>query len=110
MRNTVRYTAGLMVAAGAVLAFSTPAMAADNGRERNRGGGDRFSLSSIDADYYQSNRASNSNWNNQTVLNNIGNTQYGKNNYNGGGTAFAINSTDQYNDVRGGDFEQYLGR
>ncbi|GAA1636338.1 hypothetical protein [Actinoplanes couchii] len=107
MNRTVRYAAGLMIAAGASLAIAGPATAApSNDPFGSRDRGSDFSSSRSYFDATQIQKSINTNVNTQVVLNNIGNVQIGRNNYNGGGTAFALNETYQGGRLDGGNFRQ----
>ena len=99
MRRTVLYTAGLMFAAGASLALAGPASAAPAAATTC------CSFSGFAAPNHPS--YSSNQWLNQTsttnqqVLNNVGNSQYGLLNINGGGTASATSTTNQVGRILG---------
>lgn len=94
MRRTVKFAAGLLLAAGASIALSSPASAAPAPSGPP-------SVPSNPASSYQYHGLS-TNWTNQTTLNNFGNPQVGLFNYNGGGVAVSSNATGQYGGLFGG--------
>ena len=88
MRRSVRYTAGLLIAAGASLAFAGPASAATTGGVPNW-----YAPVTYNAPAQFLGQAA---FSGQQVANNFGNGQFGTSNWNTGGTAVASNGTGQY--------------
>ncbi|GAA2698602.1 MULTISPECIES: hypothetical protein [Actinoplanes] len=117
MRRTVLYPAGLMIAAGASLALAGPASAAPSASARNCCSYSHQGPSNQGrsfAPYRQSQqfapRGGGLNLQNlvqisvtnQIVLNNVGNTQIGAGNYNGGGSVNLSSFTSQFGGIFGG--------
>jgi hypothetical protein len=128
MRRTLLYTAGLTIAAGASLALAGPASAAPQApastaaakfcchgqgsgfsQGRGFGQGSRFNQPSrVPARQFSPRGLGGLGGSlgtitviNQIVLNDIGNTQIGNGNYNGGGTASATSFTSQFSSILG---------
>ncbi|GAA2698599.1 hypothetical protein [Actinoplanes palleronii] len=95
MRRSVLYTAGLMIAGGASLLFAGPAAAAPSTTASFC-----CSYPSYSSSNYQ--YLGQSNYTNQTTLNNVGNPQLGLINFNGGGSAGSSNYTSQFGGISNG--------